>query len=131
MFRLRKISKKETNKYDQGYILFMVKAGSGKTHLIRSLANINTINNEYFKVIDLNIPESLQVVFQNPENQILAHKLSFELSFGLESSIRDTILLQSKLKKLKSTLTFIKNWERHPSTLSGGEMEMLNLVTAI
>jgi len=125
-----KFQKKKPINMNQGLHIIYGESGSGKTHLIRSLANINTINNEYFKVIDLNIPESLQVVFQNPENQILAHKLSFELSFGLESSLRDSRLLQSKVKKLKSTLPFIKNWERHPSTLSGGEMEMLNLVTA-
>ena len=106
------------------------ESGSGKTHLIRSLVNLNTFNNDFFKVVDLNIPESFQIVFQNPENQILSHKLSLELSFGLESSFNDTILLQKKIKKIKSNLTFINDWDRHPSTLSGGEMEMLNLVTA-
>ena len=106
------------------------ESGSGKTHLIRSLVNLNTFNNDFFKVVDLNIPKSFQIVFQNPENQILSHKLSLELSFGLESSFNDTILLQKKIKKIKSNLTFINDWDRHPSTLSGGEMEMLNLVTA-
>ncbi|MFL3025337.1 MAG: ATP-binding cassette domain-containing protein [Candidatus Neomarinimicrobiota bacterium] len=106
------------------------ESGSGKTHLIRSLVNLNTFNNDFFKVVDLNMPESFQIVFQNPENQILSHKLSLELSFGLESSFNDTILLQKKIKKIKSNLTFINDWDRHPSTLSGGEMEMLNLVTA-
>ena len=106
------------------------ESGSGKTHLIRSLVNLNTFNNDFFKVVDLNIPESFQIVFQNPENQILSHKLSLELSFGLESSFNDTILLQKKIKKIKSNLTFINDWDRHPSTLSGGEMEMLNLVTS-
>ena len=106
------------------------ESGSGKTHLIRSLVNLNTFNNDFFKVVDLNIPESFQIVFQNPENQILSHKLLLELSFGLESSFNDTILLQKKIKKIKSNLTFINDWDRHPATLSGGEMEMLNLVTA-
>ena len=106
------------------------ESGSGKTHLIRSLVNLNTFNNDFFKVVDLNIPETFQIVFQNPENQILSHKLSLELCFGLESSFNDTILLQKKIKKIKLNLPFINDWDRHPSTLSGGEMEMLNLVTA-
>ena len=80
------------------------ESGSGKTHLIRSLVNLNTFNNDFFKVVDLNIPETFQIVFQNPENQILSHKLSLELSFGLESSFNDTILLQKKIKKILSGL---------------------------
>ena len=126
----KKFPKTKPISMPSGLNIIYGESGSGKTHLIRSLVNLNTFNNDFFKVVDLNIPESFQIVFQNPENQILSHKLSLELSFGLESSFNDTILLQKKIKKIKSNLTFINDWDRHPSTLSGGEMEMLNLVTA-
>ena len=126
----KKFPKTKPISIPSGLNIIYGESGSGKTHLIRSLVNLNTFNNDFFKVVDLNIPESFQIVFQNPENQILSHKLSLELSFGLESSFNDTILLQKKIKKIKSNLTFINDWDRHPSTLSGGEMEMLNLVTA-
>ena len=126
----KKFPKTKPISMPSGLNIIYGESGSGKTHLIRSLVNLNTFNNDFFKVVDLNIPESFQIVFQNPENQILSHKLSLELSFGLESSFNDTILLQKKIKEIKSNLTFINDWDRHPSTLSGGEMEMLNLVTA-
>jgi energy-coupling factor transport system ATP-binding protein len=106
------------------------ESGSGKTHLIRSLAKLKTTHNGHFKVVETNVPKEIQIVFQNPENQILSHKLSLELSFGFESNSYDTQFLQTNYKKIKSNLDFIKDWDRHPSTLSGGEMEMLNLVTA-
>ena len=126
----KKFPKTKPISMPSGLNIIYGESGSGKTHLIRSLVNLNTFNNDFFKVVDLNIPESFQIVFQNPENQILSHKLLLELSFGLESSFNDTILLQKKIKKIKSNLTFINDWDRHPATLSGGEMEMLNLVTA-
>ena len=126
----KKFPKTKPISMPSGLNIIYGESGSGKTHLIRSLVNLNTFNNDFFKVVDLNIPESFQIVFQNPENQIFCHKLSLELSFGLESSFNDTILLQKKIKNIKSNLTFINDWDRHPSTLSGGEMEMLNLVTA-
>ena len=126
----KKFPKTKPISMPSGLNIIYGESGSGKTNLIRSLVNLNTFNNDFFKVVDLNIPESFQIVFQNPENQILSHKLSLELSFGLESSFNDTILLQKKIKKIKSNLTFINDWDRHPATLSGGEMEMLNLVTA-
>jgi len=126
----KKFPKTKPISMPSGLNIIYGESGSGKTHLIRSLVNLNTFNNDFFKVVDLNIPETFQIVFQNPENQILSHKLSLELCFGLESSFNDTILLQKKIKKIKSNLPFINDWDRHPSTLSGGEMEMLNLVTA-
>tara|TARA_B110000438_G_scaffold51140_1_gene51543 strand:- start:2575 stop:3888 length:1314 start_codon:yes stop_codon:yes gene_type:complete len=125
-----KIPIKKQISMSHGLHVIYGESGSGKTHLIRCLANFNTSKNKYFKVVDLKIPELFQIVFQNPENQILSHKLSLELSFGFESNFNDSTLLKEKVESLKSTLKFIKNWDRHPSTLSGGEMEMLNLVTA-
>ena len=125
-----KFSRTKPITFSPGIHIIYGESGSGKTHLIRSLANLNSTHNGHFKVVESNVPKAIQIVFQNPENQILSHKLSLELSFGLESNFFDTHFLQTKYKKIKSNLAFIKDWNRHPSTLSGGEMEMLNLVTA-
>ena len=70
------------------------------------------------------------MVFQNPENQIICQNLQSELSFGLESSSDNSVDLKDELQKIKSLLPFVDDWLRHPSTLSGGEMEILNIITA-
>ena len=124
-----KFSKTKRIELSPGLHIVYGESGSGKSHLIRSLGKVNHSKKSHFKVIDINIPKSFQIIFQNPENQILSHTLSLELAFGLESNSIDTFFLQENLKKLQSNLPFIKNWDRHPSSLSGGEMEMLNLVS--
>ena len=83
-----------------------------------------------FSFSNIKIPESIQIIFQNPENQILSHTLESELAFATECQTTQTMVLQEKLSILKSDLPFVDDWNRHPVTLSGGEMEMLNLVTA-
>ena len=69
-------------------------------------------------------------MFQNPENQILSYTLESELAFAPECQSIYSGELQERLSSLKKELPFIKDWHRHPESLSGGEMEMLNLVTA-
>lgn len=107
------------------------ESGCGKSKIIKSLAGLIENSFDHIKLIKYHLPNDVQIVFQNPENQIISHTLESELSFGLECQSVDLSFLQIELKKLKSELDFIDNWMRHPSTLSGGEMEMLNLITAI
>ena len=53
------------------------------------------------------------------------------MAFGLECQTTDLTILQNGLEKLKKQLPFVDNWQRHPSSLSGGQMEILNIVTAL
>lgn len=107
------------------------ESGCGKSQIIRSLASVSGEMSTHFTLLKHHIPDAVQIVFQNPENQILSHTLESELAFGLECKSTNSNWLQSGLTELKSNLPFIANWGRHPVSLSGGEMEMLNLVTAM
>jgi len=106
------------------------ESGSGKSQFIYSLSGLKGEQKSNFIFTNLVIPRSCQIVFQNPENQILSYTLDSELAFAAECQTIHSQDLQEKLELLKSDLPFINNWDRHPETLSGGEMEMLNLVTA-
>ena len=106
------------------------ESGSGKSQFIYSLSGLKDEQESNFTFTNLVIPRSSQIVFQNPENQILSYTLESELAFASECQTIHSQDLQEKLALLKSHLPFINNWDRHPETLSGGQMEMLNLVTA-
>ena len=125
-----KFGKSDLIQLSPGLHVIYGESGCGKSHFIRSLAGISSHQNGNFSVTDIAVPESIQIIFQNPDNQILSHTLLSELTFAPECFSTDTYKLQEQLKILKSDLPFVDDWNRHPASLSGGEMEMLNLVTA-
>jgi len=127
----QKFGRSERIELNPGLHVVYGESGCGKSKLIRCLAGIIGEEPVHFTLVEKDLPESVQIIFQNPENQILSHTLDSELAFGLECLSTDTKWLQYELKQLKSDLPFIENWDRHPASLSGGEMEMLNLVTAL
>ena len=114
-----------------GFHVVYGESGSGKTQFIKYLAGLKISNYQNFSILNVNAPELVQIVFQNPETQILSHTLESELAFGLECQTTNSTIIQNLLEKLKSQLPFIDNWQRHPASLSGGQMEMLNIVTAL
>ncbi len=127
----QKFGRSERIELNPGLHVVYGESGCGKSQLIRCLAGISGEESVHFTLVEKDLPELVQIIFQNPENQILSHTLDSELAFGLECLSTDTKWLQDELKQLKSDLPFIENWDRHPASLSGGEMEMLNLVTAL
>jgi len=125
-----KFNQSAAHSFSAGLHVIYGESGSGKSQLIKTMAGFESDARPNFSFEGKSIPESIQIVFQNPENQILSHTIETELSFAFENQFTDFQILQHRLDELKSDLPMIVDWQRHPVTLSGGEMEMLNLITA-
>ena len=128
--KFKKFNKNIHIEFPKGLNIIYGESGSGKSKIIYSILNKANPGSANFSILNKIIPENIQLVFQNPENQIICQNLQSELSFGLESSSSNSVDLKDELQRIKSFLPFVDNWLRHPSTLSGGEMEILNIITA-
>lgn len=107
------------------------ESGVGKSILIHALVVNSETESTNFDLTVQNFPGKVQVVFQNPEEQIISDTVNGELSFGFECQSTNSDWISERLDKLKSDLPFFADGSRHPVTLSGGEKEMMNVLTAL
>lgn len=117
--------------FDSGLHVIYGSAGSGKSGLAHLLAGLPSPKSARWEWKVKPDGTSVQIVMQNPDMQILFPTVREELSFNLECMTRDSNrirILRDKIYKLPFSLP---DPERHPVTLSGGEKEVLNLVTAL
>ena len=106
------------------------ESGVGKSSLVHHLSGTH---GKYPGNFDLEIqkcPNLIQIVLQNPDSQIVSDTIDGELAFSLECNQTDSSAIQSIFSELKKELPFSVNGSRHPVTLSGGEKEILNIITA-
>lgn len=126
------------------FILLVGETGSGKTSLIRCVNGlIPQFYPGYYKgwvkisgkdtsitpISDLS--KEIGVVFQNPENQLIAMNVEHEIAFGLENlgttreEIRLRIKESAKLTEIEHLL------EKAPFELSGGEQQRVALASIL
>ncbi len=115
--------------FQSGLHVIYGESGCGKSALINQIIGLKT-GHENFLLTNSSCPEEIQKIFQNPDTQIVSSTVGGELAFSLECRSKDQELISSKLIQLKKTLFFECADHRHPATLSGGEKEMLNIITA-
>ncbi|MBH31637.1 MAG: hypothetical protein CMG71_06570 [Candidatus Marinimicrobia bacterium] len=115
-----------------GIHLIYGESGVGKSALCRRLAlSKNELKPHNFTLSRISGYSSPMMVFQDPDVQIVAPTVGRELAFNLENLGWNFTKIQRRISKLESTFSLSFSKDRNPATLSGGERELLNIVTAI
>lgn len=126
------------------FILLCGETGSGKTTLIRCMNGlIPQFYAGYYKgVVKVNgqdtaeIPISslsteVGIVFQNPENQLIAMNAEYEIAFGLENLGIPPKEISRRIKE-SASLTGIEHLlDKAPFELSGGEQQRVALASIL
>jgi ABC-type multidrug transport system ATPase subunit len=106
-------------------------SGVGKSVFLSCIEGETTDHSHNFQIVAKNAGLTFFRILQNPDHQIIGRSVRGELSFsgeceGKAVSELKTIIL-SGLKQLPGTI----DPDMNPGFLSGGEKELLNLITAI
>ena len=115
--------------FKEGLHVIYGESGSGKSGFIRQLTDSKN-RNENFIISSINGNEKIQKVFQNPDTQIVSSTIKGELAFSIECHENDQKMIEYKCNEIEKDMFFECDLSRHPATLSGGEKEMLNILTA-
>jgi energy-coupling factor transporter ATP-binding protein EcfA2 len=126
------------------FILLAGETGSGKTTLIRCMnglipqfysgfykgrVEVNGIDTTQISIADLST--IVGIVFQTPENQLIAMNVEHEIAFGMENLGIQRKLIKEKLKEVVQ-LTEIENiLDRAPFEISGGEQQRVAIASIL
>ena len=130
----------ESNKF----ILLAGETGSGKTSLIRCMNGlIPQFYAGYYKgSVEIsgknttetsisNLSKDIGIVFQNPENQLIAMNVEHEIAFGLENLGISRDIIKERIEEVVK-ITEIENiMDRAPFEISGGEQQRVAIASIL
>jgi len=126
------------------FILLAGETGSGKTSLIRCLNGlIPQFYAGYYKgSVEIsgknttetsisNLSKDIGIVFQNPENQLIAMNVEHEIAFGLENLGFSRDVIKERIEKVVE-ITEIENiLDKAPFEISGGEQQRVAIASIL
>lgn len=108
------------------------ESGVGKSGLGRRMVSLShESDHPNFNLSRISGFISPMIVAQDPDAQIVAPTVARELAFNLENAGWPAEKIQHRIKIVAERFNFSFGLERHPSMLSGGERELLNLASAL
>jgi len=129
---------------ENSFILLAGETGSGKTSFIRcfnglipqfyagyykgsvEIAGNNTINTP---ISDLSTV--VGIVFQNPENQLVAMNVEHEIAFGMENLGIPSSEIEKRIKEIVKLTEIEHLLERAPFEISGGEKQRVAIASVL
>ncbi|MEG0685462.1 MAG: energy-coupling factor transporter ATPase [Coprobacillus sp.] len=111
------------------------KSGSGKTTLLQLLKKEMMPHGYMQGSIQTNIqndkPEDIGYIFQNPDFQIVTHKVMHELSFGLENMAMPLTQMKRRIGEVVNFFNLQSLLHKDISELSGGQKQLVNLASVV
>lgn len=112
--------------------------GSGKSTLLKIILGLLKFEGE-IKIDGLtlskdNIKEirkKIGVVFENPDNQFVAETVMDDIAFSLENLKLKSKDIQRRVREMANYIGISHLLEKEPSTLSGGEKQLVALASAL
>ncbi|MHA2038321.1 MAG: energy-coupling factor ABC transporter ATP-binding protein [Promethearchaeota archaeon] len=129
---------------EDNFILLCGETGSGKTTLIKCMNGlipqfysgfykgsvfINGINTVETSIADLST--EVGIVFQNPENQLIAMNVEYEIAFGLENLGIPRKEIAQKIEDSASITEIEHLLDKAPFELSGGEQQRVAIASIL
>jgi energy-coupling factor transporter ATP-binding protein EcfA2 len=126
------------------FILLAGQTGSGKTTLIRCMnglipqfyagfykGTVKVNGKDTSKIPIADLSTEVGIVFQNPENQLIAMNVEHELSFGLENLGIPKDIIRKRIYDAAGLTNIEHLMEKAPFELSGGEQQRVALASII
>lgn len=129
---------------EENFVLLCGETGSGKTTLIKCMnglipqfysgfykgsAYINGINTVETSIA--NLSTEVGIVFQNPENQLIAMSVEHEIAFGLENLGIPRKEIAQKIEDSASLTEIEHLLDKAPFELSGGEQQRVAIASIL
>jgi energy-coupling factor transporter ATP-binding protein EcfA2 len=138
---LKKINLKIASKK---FLALLGNTGSGKSSLVRTFNGLipHFYNGIYFGIVKISGKDTINeeirdlsmnvgLVFQNPENQLVAMTVEREIAFGLENRGIDPSIIRAKIDKVLNILEISHLKYKHPYELSGGEQQRVAVASIL
>ena len=126
------------------FILLCGETGSGKTTLIRSMnglipqfypgyykGNVIVNDKDTSETPIAELARDVGIVFQNPENQLIAMDVENEIAFGMENLGFPKEKMRKKLKNITKTMEIEHLLDKAPFELSGGEEQRVAIASIL
>jgi len=129
---------------DNNFVLLCGETGPGKTTLIRCMNGlipqfysgfykgkvfINEVNTVETSIA--NLSTEVGIVFQNPENQLIAMNVEHEIAFGLENLGVPRKKIAQKIEESASLTEIEHLLDKAPFELSGGEQQRVAIASIL
>ena len=123
---------------ENSYLALLGKNGSGKSTLIKLMFGIEKANKGKIKIFDMDINENTSeiykiasLVFQNPDDQIVADTIELDIAFAMENYSVPSKEMNKKIDEVLEIVELSNKRKDKVHSLSGGEKQRLCIASSL